>query len=330
MQKKQKMAKVLGMGNALVDIVALIGSDELLAQLNISKGSMQLVDKQISQELTETIRNSIQKITSGGSAANTIYGLAQLGVETAFLGKVGNDEWGKLFLKDLENSRITPLLIESTNESGRAIALISPDCERTFATFLGAAVELSHEDLKVEHFTGHEYFHVEGYLVQNHELLVKSLELAKDNKLTICLDLSSFNIVEENLDFLHDIVFKYVDILFANEDEARAFTGKEPEEALDIISTMCDIAVVKIGRNGSLIKKENQKFKADIIPATRVDTTGAGDLYAAGFIYGLIMGLSLDKCGTLGSILSGKIIEVLGAKLSEESWNEIKDMVKAV
>jgi len=324
------MAKVLGMGNALVDIVALISSDELLTQLNISKGSMQLVEKHVSNGLTRQIRDSIQKTTSGGSAANTIYGLAHLNIETAFLGKIGKDEWGELFLQDLKDSSIKPLLIESINESGRAIALISPDSERTFATFLGAAVELSAEDIMPEHFDGYEIFHVEGYLVQNHELLEKSLKLAKENKMIVSLDLSSYNIVTENLDFLHDIIFKYVDIVFANEDEARAFTGKEPEEALDAISKLCDIAVVKIGKNGSLIKRGDEKHRVGIIAANSIDTTGAGDLYASGFIYGIIKNKSLDKCGYLGSILSGKIIEVLGAKYHQDKWGELRKLVEAV
>jgi len=324
------MAKVLGMGNALIDIVALISTDDLLTQLNILKGSMQLVEKHVSTGLTLQIRDSIQKTASGGSAANTIYGLAHLGVETAFLGKIGKDEWGEFFLQDLENSRIKPLLIKSQNESGRAIALISPDCERTFATFLGAAVELSAEDILPEHFEGYDVFHVEGYLVQNHELLKKSLKLAKENNLIVSLDLSSYNIVTENLDFLHEIISKYVDIVFANEDEARAFTGKEPEEALDAISELCDIAIVKIGKNGSLIKRGNEKFTVGIIPANSIDTTGAGDLYASGFLYGMIKNKTLDKCGLLGSLLSGKIIEELGAKYHPDKWDELRKLVEAI
>lgn len=321
------MKKVLGMGNALVDIVALISSDEQLLQMNICKGGMQLVEKEVSLGLTEEIKGSIQKIASGGSAANTIYGLAHLGIDTAFLGKVGKDEWGELFLKDLENSKIKPILIESENESGRAIALISPDCERTFATFLGAAVELSAEDILPAHFTGYDYFHVEGYLVQNHELLRKSLMLAKENNMIVSLDLSSYNIVSENLEFLKEIIARYVDIVFANEDEAKSFTGKDPEEALDNISEICDIAIVKIGKNGSLIKRNNEQFRVGIIDAKSIDTTGAGDLYASGFIYGLINGMPLDKCGYLGAVLSGKIIETLGAKFNPGKWDEIRELV---
>lgn len=324
------MKKVLGMGNALVDIVALISSDEQLLLMNICKGGMQLVEKEVSLGLTEEIKGSIQKIASGGSAANTIYGLAHLGIDTAFLGKVGKDEWGELFLKDLENSKIKPILIESNNESGRAIALISPDCERTFATFLGAAVELSAEDILPAHFFGYDYFHVEGYLVQNHELLRKSLMLAKENNMAVSLDLSSYNIVSENLEFLKDVIARYVDIVFANEDEAKSFTGKEPEEALDSIAAICDIAVVKIGKNGSLIKRKNEQFRVGIIDAKSIDTTGAGDLYASGFIYGLIKEMPLDKCGYLGAILSGKIIETLGAKFHPVKWDELRNLIGAV
>jgi len=324
------MNKVLGIGNALVDILIRLDNENLLHELNLQKGSMQLVDKEFKNLVFEkTVRlNKVQ--ASGGSAANTIHGLAALGIDTAYIGKVGNDELGKFFMKDLQDNHIKPFLTSSLTETGVASTLITPDSERTFGTFLGAAVELDTNDLNDDFFTWYQYFHIEGYLVLNKPLVENALKMAKKKNMMISLDLASYNVVESNLDFLRDIAAKYIDVVFANEDEAKAFTGKSPEKALDEIATMCNIAVVKIGKNGSLIKQGNDVYRVGAIPASVIDTTGAGDLFAAGFLYGLVKGLSLDKCGHIGALLAGKVIEVMGAKINDGVWDNIKMGVKKI
>ena len=324
------MTKILGIGNALVDIMTKLEDENILAKVELPKGSMQLVDEKAIEKITKGTAHLQKSQSSGGSAANTIHGLAKLGIETAFIGKVGKDDFGNFFRDDLIKSNITPELSLSDNESGCAIAFISPDSERTFATFLGAAVELTAEDLEKFDFSKYNYFHIEGYLVQNHSLLEKAVQLAKENGLIISLDLASYNVVEGNLEFLHKIVKQYVDIVFANEEEAKSFTGKEPEEALNQLSEFCDIAVVKIGEKGSLIKKDNETFKAGVINGTPIDTTGAGDLYASGFLYGMVNNLPLDKCGEIASILSGRVIENTGAKLFDNQWDEIKVLIEEI
>ena len=324
------MTKILGMGNALVDIMTKLDHDGILDKFFLPKGSMQLVDIDKSDKLLSESKHLEKQLTSGGSAANTIHGLAKLGIETAFMGKVGKDEFGEFFHNDLKNSKINPVLFFSKSHSGRVVALISKDSERTFATHLGAAIELSADDLKSELFNGYNYFHIEGFLVQNHELLHKSVQLAKDNNLMVSLDLASYNVVEDNLEFLKTILIKYVDIVFANEDEARAFTGKEPEEALEILSEFCEIAIVKTGSKGSLIKKGNEKHKIDVIKVESFDTTGAGDLYASGFLFGLSKNYPLKKCGKIGTILAGKVIEILGAKMDDKKWEEAKAMIENI
>jgi sugar/nucleoside kinase (ribokinase family) len=317
------MARILGIGNALVDIIVFIEDDRLLTLLELPKGSMQLVDIEKSGMIRDACESFATSFASGGSAANTIYGLARLGLETSFIGKIGDDDYGRIFRSDLERSNISPLLFISETHSGRAVALISPDTERTFATHLGAAVELQAADLLPEHFGKHDFLHVEGYLVQNHSLLERALQMAREHGLTISLDMASYNIVEENLDFLQYIVKAYIDIVFANEEEARAFTGKEPEEALDIIAGMCRIAVVKLGKRGSLVKSGDDAFRIEAFNTRVVDTNGAGDIYAAGFLFGLSRGWSLDKCGKAGAMLAAKLIAMSGARLDEKSWDEI-------
>jgi len=322
------MDKVLGIGNALVDIMTKLDNDEFLKEFNLPKGSMQLVDPDFVKNISKATEKFEKHQSSGGSAANTIHGLARLGVDTGFIGKVGEDELGDFFYEDMKKSNIDPKLLRSKTDSGRAVALISPDSERTFATFLGAAIDLVPEDLTNKLFDGYKYLHIEGYLVQNHDLLLKASKLAKESGLKISLDLASYNVVEDNFEFLKSYINDFVDIIFANEEESKAFTGKEPEESLDELAKICEIAVVKVGKEGSFIKAGNEKSTVEPIKANPVDTTGAGDAYAAGFLYGIVNDYSLSRCGQIGSILAGKVIEVVGAKMDEEKWQEIFDLVK--
>jgi sugar/nucleoside kinase (ribokinase family) len=208
--------------------------------------------------------------------------------------------------------------------------LVSPDSERTLCTYLGAACELLAEDLKPEMFRGYDIFHIEGYLVQNHDLIRTAVRLAKQEGLKVSVDLASYNVVEENLEFLIEIIQRYVDIVFANEEEARAFTGKEPEEALKAISELCEIAIVKIGKDGSYIKSGDATIQVQPRLANCIDTTGAGDLYAAGFLFGLSNNYSLEVCGKIGSLVSGKVVEVLGAKMTDEVWKIINNEIMKI
>lgn len=316
--------KILGMGNALVDIMTQLNDDSILKRFKLPKGSMTLVDSEMSTYLhNETVGLPKQK-TSGGSAANTIHGLAHLGAETSFVGKIGTDELGIFFKKDMKNNGINPILYNSMTETGRAVALVSPDSERTFATYLGAAVELSALDLSADIFKGNDFFYIEGYLVQNRDLISKALRLAKHSGIKTCFDLASYNIVAENVDFLKEIISENVDIVFANEEEAKALTGKAPEEALNELAKMCEIAVVKIGEKGSLIKSGSEVHRVQARQAASIDTTGAGDLYSAGFLYGLGSGYSLDKAGEIGSILAARVIEIIGAKMQESTWELLR------
>jgi sugar/nucleoside kinase (ribokinase family) len=324
------MSKILGLGNALVDILAILRSDEILDDLSLPKGSMQLVDTGVSNRISLKIKDNERFLVTGGSASNTVYGLAKLGVPVGFVGKVGRDEMGSFFSENSRKNGIKSFLLESETPSGVCISLVSPDGERTMATCLGAACEMAPFDLKEEMFKGYEICHIEGYWVQNKELIHTAMKMGKKFGLKISLDLASYNVVLDNLDFLKELTTNYVDILFANEEEARVFTGMEnPEEALESMATFCDIAVVKLGAKGSLVKQGNSKY---CIPAVNgvncLDTTGAGDLYASGFLYGLIEKLPLHKCGEIGSIIAANVIEVVGTKIKEEKWIEIHSLIK--
>ena len=321
------MDKVLGIGNALVDIMTKLPDDSTLDKFSLKKGSMQLYERDFADKINNETNSFDKSQSSGGSAANTIHGLANLGASAGYIGKIGSDSFGDFFQNDMKSNGIEPLMLKSNNETGRAIALISPDSERTFATYLGAAVELSDSDLTPEQFNGYKYLHIEGYLVLNHALMIRAAELAKEHGLKISIDMASFNVVEDNLSFLKDYVRNYVDIIFANEEEAKAFTGKEPEEALNEIAEQCEVAIVKVGSKGSLIKSNGIIHKIDPIKANSVDTTGAGDLYASGFLYGMVNNMPLEKCGKIGSLCAGRVIEVIGSKMDNIIWDEIKNNI---
>jgi len=324
------MAKILGMGNALVDIMIKLEDDQIIHNFELLKGGMKLVDEKYIQRLMDAVKHLPIEHAPGGSAANTMNGVANLGMDTGFIGKVANDQFGKIMEGDMKQNGIKPFLLKGVAPTGLAVALVSPDSERTFAVNLGCAIELSADDISSEMFAGYEFFHIEGYLVQNHELLRKAVALAKENNVKVSLDLASFDVVQDNLEFLKEIIADYVDIVFANEDEAKAFTNMDPELALHEISKSSEVSIVKIGEKGSLIKQGEQIHTIGVIEAKSIDTTGAGDLYAAGFLFGMAKHLPLEKCGQIGSLLAGKVIEVLGAKMSEATWKIIRGKVDEI
>ena len=319
------MKKVLGLGNALVDILVKIADERFLDSLQLPKSCMTLVEESQVNAILAGISHLEKQETCGGSAANTISGLARLGIQTGYIGMIGRDAYGDFFEGEMKKHGVATHMFFGRAQTGRALGFITPDSERTFATFLGSAVELEGSDLHAGLFAGYDIFHIEGYMVQNHPLFETAVRLAKEAGLEVSLDLASHNVVRENLDFLQDMVARYVDIVFANEDESMAFSGKKsPDDALVTISPQCRVAVVKLGKKGSLVKRLEERHEIGCIPALAVDTTGAGDLYAAGFLYGLIQDYSLEICGRIGSLLSGKVVEVVGAKLDEQKWQEVE------
>jgi len=324
------MKKILGIGNALVDIMTLINDDSILKSFGLPKGSMQLVDEVKSRLVKSDTVNFNRSLASGGSAANTIHGLAMLEVKTGFIGSIGTDELGDFFENDMKSAGINTMLLRRNTVTGTAVALISPDSERTFATHLGAAVELEAADLDQQYFSGYDILYLEGYLIFNKPLVEMACKLAKEKNMKIALDLASYNVVEAMLSDFKEIIEKYVDIVFANEEEARAFTGLTPEEALNHISKVCEVAVVKVGSEGSLIKRGEEIIKIGTVKVNLKDTTGAGDLYASGFLYGFSKNLDLEKCGLLGSLMAGKVIEIVGARMDESKWSEIKRSIEDI
>jgi sugar/nucleoside kinase (ribokinase family) len=324
------MKKIIGIGNALVDVMTLIDSESVLELFSLPRGSMQLVDSEKSATIKSGTQTFNRSMASGGSAANTIHGLAMLGVSTGFIGSIGKDETGDFFENDLKRAGVSTILHRRSTPTGTAVALVTPDSERTFATHLGAAVELNADDLKTDNFNGFDILYVEGYLIYNMPLITEACRIAKQNKMKVALDLASYNVVEANLGNFKKIVEEYVDILFANEEEARAFTGMDAETALYRLSEMCETAIVKVGSEGSWMKRSEEVIKIGTISVNSRDTTGAGDLYASGFLYGMAKGDSLEKCGLYGAVMAGKVIEIIGARLDDSRWVEIRRLISEI
>ncbi|MBQ2097727.1 MAG: adenosine kinase [Bacteroidales bacterium] len=318
------MKKILGIGNALVDILVHIDNDEILDRLHLSKGGMDMIDAQRKREILEVIAEMPQTLATGGSTSNTIHGLARLGATAGYIGKVGNDEMGKLFKQECERFGVIPHLIESDEDTGVAITFISPNAERTFATYLGAAATMRPDQVDETIFDSYDLIHIEGYLIFNHDLILDVCKKAKAHGLQISMDMASYNLIESNLEFVKMLLRDYVDIIFANEEEAKAYTGVEQIEALHKLSKECSIAIVKVGKDGSYIKMNGEVTAIAPVDATRIDTTGAGDIYASGFLYGYINGYSALEAGNLASYLSSRMIEYVGAKLPDEEWAKIK------
>ena len=330
------MKSILGIGNALTDILAILPDDTLLKKFHLPLGSMQHVDMETGDRIWSALKEVGVKYVPGGSAANTITCTSIFGMPSGYIGKIGDDELGQLFKSTMEQFGVKTTMLHSEKSSGRCMVFITgANAERTFADYMGAALEMGPDDLKPEFFEGYDYFHIEGYLVQNQELIAKAVQMAKDAGCIISIDMASYNVVESNNAFLHNLIDKYVDIVFANETESRAFTKLDDAlEGLRELAKHCEIAVVKVGKDGSWVKDGAEEHFIPAWPAKAIDGTGAGDTYAAGFLYAHLLGMPLKGCGEIGSIIAAKVVEVVGTKIDIPRWrdakNESRDLIAKV
>lgn len=322
------MKKVIGIGNALVDVLAKASGESILEELQLPKGSMQLIDTERYRSIGRRLASMPTEQATGGSAANTILALAHLGTQPGFIGKIGNDEYGRFFADNFHTHGVRPFLLRDELPTGVASTFITPDGQRTFGTYLGAAARLQPTDIAPAYFEGYDYFYIEGYLVQNHALIEQATDMAREAGLEVCLDLASYNIVEADRDFFAHLLTK-TDIVFANEEEAHAFTGKAPREALDELAALCHTAVVKTGADGAWASRGGETVQ---VPAMRVDhvadTTGAGDFFAAGFLYGAATGCPLADCARIGSLLAARVIQTVGTALPPAAWEAVKAEIR--
>ncbi|MFZ0614531.1 MAG: adenosine kinase [Desulfobacterales bacterium] len=318
---------VVGVGSALVDILTH-ENETFLEQTGAAKGGMTYVEKEFIEAVLAR-SSGTPRIVPGGSACNTVVGVGRLGGQARFVGKCGNGEWGRLFHEDLRRQNVEPALVGSDSPTGRVLSIITPDAQRSMFTYLGASSETRPADLANGCFRNAAVVHIEGYLLFNPELMLAALAAARDAGSLVSLDLASYTVVQESRRLLDRIITEYVDIVIANEDEARAFTGLGSEqESLKVLAQKAAIAVVKLGERGSMISHRGRTVTIDPLgPGRAVDTTGAGDLWAAGFLYGLVNGYPLEKCGWIGSACGYEVCQVIGAAIPDEGWQRIKKMI---
>jgi len=312
-----------GFGSPLIDHLARV-DDGRLAEFGLVKGGMKLVDPAEIERLHALV--GATETATGGAAANTTLALARLGTPAAFTGKIAPDQWGAFFADSFRKQGVRDLLVraEPKKATGRVLSCVTPDGERSFATCLGVAVEFSPADLDAAMFSDSRLAFVEGYLIMNQPLVEAIFEGAKRQGAQIALDMASWNVVQEHRERFLSYLKEYVDIVFANEEEAKALCGEEGEKALDFISERCSISVVKLGSKGSLARRGQERVKLPITPVKAVDTTGAGDLYAGGFLHACLRGAPLEACCRLGSAVSREVVQVTGATLGDETWIRLR------
>ena len=328
-QQNQKV-DLIGLGNAIVDIVVNI-EDEFLEINNLDKGSMNLINTDESKRLLENCK--VIKQISGGSSANTVVCLAELGNDVQFIGRVKNDQFGDFFSSDIKKSK-TIFNTPPTNEgasTAHSIILITPDAQRTMCTYLGASIEFEPKDIDFSVLKESKYLYLEGYLWDSElakNAFLKAAQIAKQSNTKIILSLSDSFCVDRHRKSFLELIDEYVDIVFCNESEVLSLFKKDKlSNCQGDLSSLCELVVVTLGSNGSLIINKNDiEVIKSIKKGKVIDTTGAGDIYAGGFIHGLINNYSLKKCGEIGSICAGHIITQLGSRSNTDLKGLIKEL----
>ena len=312
--------RILGIGNAIVDVFVRVNDDFLLKN-NLTKGSMKLIEKNEFESLKSAIK--IEKIEAGGSVANTMAGIAYLKGEASFIGKINSDEFGKIYKESLEKIKVNFPYSEKSEDlsTGASIILITPDSERTMCTYLGISSQLSKEDIKEDYIKGHEIVFLEGYLWDkgiSEEMFKHVINLAKKNNIRIAMSLSDIFCVKRHRKDFFNLLLNDINILIGNENEINELMQKK--NLLDCINELKKInklIIITRSANGSIALLNNEITNCDSSKIEKVlDLTGAGDLFASGFLKEYLDQSNIKKCLQSGSELAAKVIQKIGARLN--------------
>ena len=322
---------VTAIGNAIVDVIAQ-ADDALLVAHKLPKGAMNLIDAEMAEKLYGIMGPG--KEASGGSAGNTIAGIAMLGGKTAYIGKVADDQLGKIFTHDIRAAGVTydtkPLA--GGLPTARSLIFVTPDAQRTMQTFLGACTQLGPEDINLEHVSSSKVVYMEGYLwdlPRAKQAMLDAAMKAKESGVKVSLTLSDAFCVARFRDEFLDLAEKYVDILFANESEVLSLYQTEDfDEALQQVRKHCEIAALTRSEKGSVVVNGDEVHVIDAVKGVKVvDTTGAGDAYAAGFLYGYTQGTDLRTAGRLGGAMAAQVISQYGPRSEKAEILKLKASV---
>ncbi len=327
MNESDTEIELAGVGNPIVDLVAPV-ADRFLQNVRGEKGGMVLVDDEEMAHIVSLLEGP-PALSTGGSAANATFNATRLGLRTTFIGKVGNDALARAFLDRFRDVGVDVTRFKhGTVANARCLALVTPDAQRTMRTSLGAAMTLRPSEISAEDFRGVRLAHIEGYLVFNHALCEAVLNAAREAGCTISLDLSSFEVVNGSRDWMFKQFGHGIDVVFANEDEIRALypdRGSDYEALARELASRDVIAAVKMGRDGAWIAEGSQihRIQPNAVDDA-IDTNGAGDAWAAGFLYGYLRGRSLAESGALASIMGAETVRHMGPMIPDSAWLTVK------
>ncbi len=300
-----------------------------LRRLAVSKGGWKECDLHtFTQALATDTTYKPPLMISGGPACNTMKGLAALGIQTAITGNLGLDHMGDLVLDVIKKSGITPLCTRGNTVTAQIVSLVTSDGERAFCVYNESEKKITAKDLKKSYFEGVDIVHVEGYRLMNGSYVETAMEMAKEAGALITFDLCNPTYGEKYRDRIYGILNEYVDVLFLERDEAYALTHFDPEKACDFLKNYCDLTIIKVGAEGCWIGQKGEVSHYAAIPTEVVDSTGSGDLFASGFIYGLLNKAPLLQCVQLGLLLSSAVVQQYGAEIQEDKWPSLREKVK--
>ncbi|MCH8844162.1 MAG: adenosine kinase [SAR324 cluster bacterium] len=310
---------VFGIENPLIDLLVTV-PDEFLDRFQVEKNKMYLIDQERHQLLLAAVNDLGVLPEPGGSCANTMLGIAQLGGRAAYCGKVGADDYGRIYIEKLEQGGVTSFIKTDGHLTGSTVILVTKDASRTMNTFLGACQELAPEDIPLDGLRSTRLLYTTGYLwdteTQQQAAMV-GLNTAKEAGIPIAMSLADPFCVDRHKDAFLQILDGYVDWVFANQDEAQAITGHDnAHQALLALRRLCQGVVITLGAHGALVSAGEETVYIDPFRVTPVDTTGAGDAFAAGFLYGNAQSCSLHQCGRLGAYFAAQVIAQMGPRLS--------------
>ncbi len=316
-----KLYDVFGIGNTLMDLI-IEAEDHHLEKHELKKGIMHLLEEDQAHRIMDS--HEPTKIVPAGATTNTLLGISALGGRCILAGQVGRGEYGDMYEEIITKEGITSQLVRcNSSRTGKVLNFVTPDAERTFGVHLGAAINLDKASLIDEDIKKSKWFYFTGYELESvHDAVMHAIKVAKDNDVKVAMDIADPQLVSRNKDLLKEVVSKHIDLLFMNALEARAFTGFGAEEAAKSVDA--DMVVVKRGPIGSIIKTPEGITQIKTTAVKAIDTTGAGDLYAAGFLYSLIKGYSVEKAGKMGSIMGSMIVSQIGAFMGPDMKRHIK------
>lgn len=322
---------VYGIGNPLIDIIASVEEKDL-EKLGKYKGSMHLIDEAERAVILDLIKDREIHYQCGGSCPNTLISLSHFGCKTVVSGKVGYDDFGSEYIRNLEKSGAVSNLVQDNGPTGSSIILLTPDSERTMNTYLGVNRMYKPENVNEDLLRQASYFYFTGYMWDTEDqkaAILKAIDISKKNDVKIVFDVADpFAVGRYRDDFIR-LIEEHVSILFANEEEARMLYGSDDIETnLKRFEKHTDIVSIKLGKKGSVTASSGKSHFLDITPVSAIDTTGAGDMYAAGFLYGLINGCPPEKAAEYASLVAAEIVQVRGAQFSEEGYRQVSSRLQ--